>query len=134
MNEFLQEKYNDLLNEEAIDCNLYDKYDVKRGLRNNNGTGVLVGLTRVAEVSGYVVENGIVEQYGVLIDYSHQRPQLLHVQVADVRTVNEYPAFVRVVESWNQVSQCGFPGSGFPYDCQEPAFGYLNADAVEYLP
>jgi len=59
MNEFLQEKYNDLLNEEAIDCNLYDKYDVKRGLRNNNGTGVLVGLTRVAEVSGYVVEDNV---------------------------------------------------------------------------
>ena len=58
MNEFLQEKYNDLLNEEAIDPKLYDEYDVKRGLRNNNGTGVLVGLTRVAEVSGYVVENG----------------------------------------------------------------------------
>ncbi|MBQ7641249.1 MAG: citrate synthase [Acholeplasmatales bacterium] len=59
MNEFLQEKYNDLLNEEAIDCNLYDKYDVKRGLRNNNGTGVLVGLTRVAEVSGYIVDDNV---------------------------------------------------------------------------
>lgn len=59
MNEFLQEKYNDLLNEEAIDSNLYDKYDVKRGLRNNNGTGVLVGLTRVAEVSGYVVDDNV---------------------------------------------------------------------------
>ena len=57
MNEFLQEKYNDLLNEESIDSELYDKYDVKRGLRNNNGTGVLVGLTRVAEVSGYTVED-----------------------------------------------------------------------------
>lgn len=59
MNEFLQEKYNDLLNEEAIDPKLYDIYDVKRGLRNNNGTGVLVGLTRVAEVSGYVVEDNV---------------------------------------------------------------------------
>ncbi len=59
MNEFLQEKYNDLLTEEAIAPELYDKYDVKRGLRNNNGTGVLVGLTRVAEVSGYVVEDGV---------------------------------------------------------------------------
>ena len=59
MNEFLQEKYNDLLNEESIDSELYDKYDVKRGLRNNNGTGVLVGLTRVAEVSGYNIENNV---------------------------------------------------------------------------
>jgi len=55
MYEFLQEKYDDLLKNESIDPSLYDKYDVKRGLRNNNGTGVLVGLTRVAEVSGYYV-------------------------------------------------------------------------------
>lgn len=55
MYEFLQEKYDDLLKNESIDSSLYDKYDVKRGLRNNNGTGVLVGLTRVAEVSGYYV-------------------------------------------------------------------------------
>lgn len=59
MNEFLKEKYDDLINEESIDPELYDKYDVKRGLRNNNGTGVLVGLTRVAEVSGYEVENNV---------------------------------------------------------------------------
>lgn len=57
MNNFLLEKYHDLLNNESIDANLYDEYKVKRGLRNNNGTGVLVGLTRVAEVSGYYVEN-----------------------------------------------------------------------------
>ncbi len=31
----------------------YEKYDVKRGLRNNNGTGVLVGLTKIGEVKGY---------------------------------------------------------------------------------
>jgi citrate synthase len=59
MNSFLYEKYQDLLKNESIDANLYDEYKVKRGLRNNNGTGVLVGLTRVAEVSGYYVENDV---------------------------------------------------------------------------
>ena len=54
---FLLEKYHDMLEDGAIAPDLYDKYDVKRGLRNNNGTGVLVGLTKVAEVSGYYVEN-----------------------------------------------------------------------------
>jgi citrate synthase len=34
----------------------YVKYNVKRGLRNENGTGVLVGLTKVGEVHGYVVD------------------------------------------------------------------------------
>ena len=56
---FLLEKYHDMLEDGAIAPDLYDKYDVKRGLRNNNGTGVLVGLTKVAEVSGYYVEDGV---------------------------------------------------------------------------
>jgi len=41
-----------------IDPELYPKYDVKRGLRNSNGTGVLVGLTGVGDVQGYKTENG----------------------------------------------------------------------------
>jgi Citrate synthase len=37
----------------------YAQYDVKRGLRNANGTGVLVGLTNVGDVVGYRIdENG----------------------------------------------------------------------------
>ncbi len=34
----------------AIDPSLYSKYDVKRGLRDVNGKGVLVGLTEISEV------------------------------------------------------------------------------------
>ena len=52
MGDFLKSKYNDLLKDGNIPQELYDKYEVKRGLRNNNGTGVLVGLTKVSEVSG----------------------------------------------------------------------------------
>lgn len=36
-----------------IDNSLYSKYNVKRGLRNANGTGVVVGLTKIGEVKGY---------------------------------------------------------------------------------
>ncbi len=39
----------------TIDPGYFEKYDVKRGLRNKNGTGVLVGLTEVGDVHGYVV-------------------------------------------------------------------------------
>jgi len=42
-----------------IDPTLYDLYNVKRGLRNANGTGVLVGITRVASVIGYELINGV---------------------------------------------------------------------------
>jgi citrate synthase len=41
-----------------LDPVLYDKFNVKRGLRNADGSGVLVGLTRVGEVHGYVVSEG----------------------------------------------------------------------------
>lgn len=36
-----------------IDKDLFEKYNVKRGLRNADGTGVLVGLTNVGDVVGY---------------------------------------------------------------------------------
>ncbi len=35
---------------------LYSNYNVKRGLRNADGTGVLVGLTVIGEVHGYIIE------------------------------------------------------------------------------
>ena len=38
---------------DPINPDLYQKFDVKRGLRNANGTGVLVGLTRIGDVVGY---------------------------------------------------------------------------------
>jgi len=41
-----------------IDPSLYRKYNVKRGLRNEDGTGVLVGLTTIGNVHGYVVSEG----------------------------------------------------------------------------
>ena len=38
-----------------IDPALYETYNVKRGLRNADGTGVLVGLTRIGSVHGYMI-------------------------------------------------------------------------------
>ncbi len=43
---------------DPIENDLYVKYDVKRGLRNANGTGVLVGLTRIGDVVGYEMKDG----------------------------------------------------------------------------
>lgn len=40
----------------TIDPELYTKYNVKRGLRNADNTGVLVGLTNVGDVRGYIME------------------------------------------------------------------------------
>ena len=42
-----------------IDPELYAKYDVKRGLRDINGNGVLTGLTDISEIRSSRRENGV---------------------------------------------------------------------------
>lgn len=39
----------------VIDSELYSKYDVKRGLRDVSGKGVLTGLTEVSEIRSYTI-------------------------------------------------------------------------------
>jgi citrate synthase len=48
----------EMIGNDYIDSDLYGKYNVKRGLRNADGTGVLVGLTRIGDVHGYVMDEG----------------------------------------------------------------------------
>lgn len=40
-----------------IDPSLYGKYDVKRGLRDISGRGVLTGLTEISEIQSFVMED-----------------------------------------------------------------------------
>lgn len=52
--QYLIYKLSDLMKDcTKIDTDLFSKYDVKRGLRNENGTGVLAGLTNIGDVVGY---------------------------------------------------------------------------------
>ncbi|MGI6561231.1 MAG: citrate/2-methylcitrate synthase [Clostridia bacterium] len=69
------ENYNgfiDKITDETIATNkispeLYWRYNVKRGLRNEDGTGVLVGLTEIGDVHGYIMdENEKVPVHGRL--------------------------------------------------------------------
>ena len=48
----------ELLKNHHIDPNLYVEYDVKRGLRDSAGKGVLTGLTEISDVNGYNLING----------------------------------------------------------------------------
>ena len=57
-NELLKRLADIALDNDPIPTELYATYDVKRGLRNANGTGVLVGLTRIGDVVGYTIEDG----------------------------------------------------------------------------
>lgn len=63
LSEVLNEKFDELvgncMRSGAIDLNLYQEYDVKRGLRDSNGKGVLTGLTEISDVNGFRVVNGV---------------------------------------------------------------------------
>ncbi|MDD3349689.1 MAG: citrate/2-methylcitrate synthase, partial [Eubacteriales bacterium] len=50
---YLAAMSSEVIKNNGIDSAFYSKFDVKRGLRNANGTGVVVGLTKVGEVRGY---------------------------------------------------------------------------------
>lgn len=53
---FIKEKFEQSLDCNSIDNSLYEINNVKKGLRNANGTGVLVGLTKICDVYGYKME------------------------------------------------------------------------------
>ena len=42
----------------ALDLNLYQEYDVKRGLRESDGKGVLTGLTEISDVVAFKTVHG----------------------------------------------------------------------------
>ena len=43
----------------SIDPALYTKYDVKRGLRDLNGNGVLTGLTEISDIVAFEMKDGV---------------------------------------------------------------------------
>ncbi|MGM9551276.1 MAG: citrate/2-methylcitrate synthase [Clostridia bacterium] len=58
-NKEFMEKYIKIAKENyTMDPEAYTRFSVKRGLRNSDGSGVLVGLTKVGEVHGYVMDEG----------------------------------------------------------------------------
>lgn len=50
--------YTDFEKCHSIDPCCYTTYDIKRGLRNADGTGVVVGVTNISNVHGYIVSEG----------------------------------------------------------------------------
>lgn len=53
LSEYLDVFYEELLKNQLIDRELYTKYDVKRGLRDSSGKGVLTGLTEISDVVAF---------------------------------------------------------------------------------
>ena len=50
---FIQSLCDEFQRNNRIDPSYYQKWDVKRGLRNADGTGVMAGVTQIGNVRGY---------------------------------------------------------------------------------
>ncbi len=79
-----------------IDKELFTKYNVKRGLRNEDNTGVLVGLTRIGDVVGYerLPEGGLQPVPGKLFYRGVDVEELVHGVNAEDRLGFEETAFL----------------------------------------
>jgi len=79
-----------------IDAELFKKLDVKRGLRNEDGTGVLVGLTNIGNVVGYARKaDGTLEPIdGELYFRGYEVKDLAHAVMREDRFGFEEVAFL----------------------------------------
>lgn len=78
-----------------IDPELYGKYNVKRGLRDLNGKGVLTGLTKIAEVKSYTIDDGdIIPCEGKLYYHGINMEQIVNGFTSDDRFGFEEVAYL----------------------------------------
>ena len=128
-----------------IDPQLYRRYNVKRGLRNEDGSGVLVGLTRVGSVHGYVVdENEIVPVPGKQYYRGVDVQDLVHGFQSEGRPGFEETAYLLLfgqmpsqaeLEEWNAVldSKRALPYQLLEKIIREPSRDIMNSLARSVL-
>ena len=56
--DFIQSLCGEFQKHNYIDPSHYEHIDVKRGLRNADGTGVMAGITQIGNVQGYFIQDG----------------------------------------------------------------------------
>lgn len=83
---FIKERSQELIGKNKIPAELYKKYSVKRGLRNSDESGVLVGLTEIGDVHGYIFDEGeMLSDKGRLLYRGINIHDLVNGMIADNR-------------------------------------------------
>lgn len=78
-----------------IDPKYYEKFNVKRGLRNPDGSGVMAGVTNICNVHGYVINEGEKSPYeGKLVFRGYNINDLVSNVVAENRFGYEEIAYL----------------------------------------
>jgi len=78
---------NSIIENNTIEESIYADYDVKRGLRNKDGSGVIAGLTRISSVIGARQIDGMVERVEGILKY---RGQLIEDIVGQFNTKSRF--------------------------------------------
>ena len=58
LNGFINSICGDYVEKNKLDPEYYDRFQVRRGLRNPDGSGVLAGITRIGSVQGALIQDG----------------------------------------------------------------------------
>lgn len=144
--EWLKAKTEKIKKVDAIDPALYRKYGVKRGLRNEDGSGVLVGLTTIGNVHGYVMNEG--EKYPVDGDLYYRGINVKDMVAADRREhrfgyeeaaylllFGELPSMRELVDWKNRIGEYRRLSDGFKENAifRNPSKDIMNAIARAVL-
>ena len=98
--------YENFMSINSVDTEGYNQFDVKRGLRNADGTGVIAGLTNVSNVHGYMVSDNVkVADEGHLTYRGYDVYDLLGDEGSDRRFSFEEVAYLLLMGSLPTQSQ-----------------------------
>ena len=79
----------------GYDKSYYSRFNVKRGLRNADGTGVVAGITSISNVHGYLTDEGVkIPDQGRLIIRGYDIEDLVDAAVQENRSGYEELAFL----------------------------------------
>jgi len=105
----------------VIDSELFTKYDVKRGLRDLNGKGVLAGLTNISDVRATkMVDGKSVPCDGHLFYRGYEVNDLVEVSTriigSDLRKLHTCCSSTscRINRNWQNLRSCLFTTEAFP--------------------
>jgi citrate synthase len=112
----------------SIDPSYYQRFDVKRGLRNADGSGVVAGVTNISNVHGYVLSDGVkvadegsltyrgYDLYDLLSAASDPDRRFLYEEISYLLLMGELPtreqleAYIELMSAWRELPD-GFTAS-----------------------
>ena len=84
-----------------IKISLFKEHGVKKGLRNEDGTGVRVGLTRVSDVVGYDIIDGVKTNIdGYLYYRGYSLNDLVEGNIGNTNGFDFYSVSYPLEENW----------------------------------